>query len=299
MSEFVKSIHVLVGLPGSGKTTWARKYMSDYETEKRNIRNGIRYNGVKLVNCDYYLEQKHINTIEEVLEEASHYDSYSKYDEIVLDGLFLNNESIINALKYIFNAVKNNDEYYWADKNAKYQVIIDFWIPNRELCLHNDKGRREIDSAITIMNANINVSIDELKKEFPDIDFLWYNHSVEKATSWDKFKFKYGYDFNGQENEYITSDSWTTGGTWANCWGNEGTCSAEPESDFEQLDEILQEEYPDITYLKFKELKKKYIQLDEWGDHDYYGGCEYKAQWKIKVKDLYDFLVENGKIVED
>lgn len=299
--EFTKSIHVLVGLPGSGKTTWARKYMSDYINSGKNIRNNVRYSGVKLVNCDLYLEQEHINTIEDVLKEAGQYDSYGKYDEIILDGLFLNNTPIINALKYIFNAEKNDREYYvnWEDKNAKYQVIIDYWEPNIELCLYNDNGRRNKNSEITIKNAKIDVNLYDLKLEFPEIEFHKHIHTVEKATAWDKFKFKYGYEYNGTEKEYITSNSWTTGGTWANCWGTGGTCSAEPESDFEQLDIILQNEYPEISYLKFKELKKRYIQLEEWGDCDYYGGCENKAMWKIKVKDLYDFLVENGKIIND
>lgn len=307
MSEDSKVIHILVGLPGSGKTTWAFNYMNSFIGKGGSGRYGIP---VKVVICDNYIESAKedrypINSIEDILERAAKYDSYEKYNEIVLDGLFLNNKPIKDAITWIVKHINYmlNDRYAFHSSDYKndidYTIKLHIWEPNIEYCLHNDEGRRAVNSAFTIKNAKLEYNISDLEREFPEMKFEVEHHKTVWASSWDKFKAKYGRDYYGRELEYITSGSWTTGGTWANCWGNEGTCAAEPEDDFETLDDILAVEFPNISYLQFKELKKKYIELEEWGDNDYYGGCEYKAQWKIKVRDLYDFLVEKGQIKED
>lgn len=304
--EYNRTIHILVGLPGSGKTTWASSYMKSYkEKNSKQGRYGRSYCNkmIKTIQCDNYLDKKYqesnhikINNIEDLLKIAERYDSYIKYNELIVDGLFLNTKSISDVITYLIDDYQEEFHPYYK---LNLTVKIHHWIPNIELCIHNDIGRRDTNSSITIKNAKIDYSIDKLKEKFPGVSFEVITHNVVKATEWDKFNAKYGRDAYGEEKEYITSDSWSNGGSWGNCWGDEGTISPDEPKEFDILDDILQEVFPEITYLQYKELNKKYIEIEEWSENDYYGGTEYHSRWRIKVKDLYNFLVEKGKIKED
>ena len=106
-------IELLIGLPGSGKSTYAKSQKSkntlvicidDERWHAKTIQDAIR-SGIKGIN---------VNT-----------------KKIILDGLFLNEKEITDALTFIA-------EYF-----DNVSVTIHWWNENRDSCLKNDGGRRE------------------------------------------------------------------------------------------------------------------------------------------------------------
>lgn len=93
--------------------------------------------------------------------------------------------------------------------------------------------------------------------------------------------------------------SWCSGGmTGGSCWddGNDVRyypVDASPEEDFYELDEILEKVCPNITYLQFRNLERLITQ-DSRTEDDYYGNYSVYAIKRLKVDDLWNFLVENG-----
>ena len=88
---------------------------------------------------------------------------------------------------------------------------------------------------------------------------------------------------------------WTIGGlSGGSCWGTERyAITADPEPEFIDLDEILAEVAPEISYLEYKKLLRKVDACDTTTtDHDYYGNHTDDAIKAINIKNLYDSLAE-------
>ena len=92
---------------------------------------------------------------------------------------------------------------------------------------------------------------------------------------------------------------WCSGGmTGGNCWDEGDDVSyypvaADPEEKFYELDEIFERVCPNITYLQFRKLEALIIQ-DSETEYEYYGNYYVYAIKRLKVNDLWDFLVETG-----
>ena len=282
-----RTIHLLMGLPGSGKTTWAKKYKKSHSND----------NYIIIEDFDQLLSINRYKNMYEIIKDripsdVIYLNSYDKNNRtIILDGLFCTS----SEAEYVINAwlERSNEVYNTSYKNNRPHIkfVIHRWEPDVETCLWNDEGRREESSALTIKNMKMdNIDINALKEKYDNEYFTLHieNHFVVRATPRDKFMFKYG--------DQIKSESWTTGGHWGNCWGDEGEVGAEPEVSFIELDKILEEYWPDITYLKYKIFSEQFVHKENKTDYGYYGSYEYYSYWYVNTGDLYDFLHENDKI---
>lgn len=259
-------IILLSGLPASGKTEWAKKY--------------AKTNDAVVISFDDHLHKP----MQDVFKD-SHPSVCA--DEYILDGLFLTDDDRINVIREFADYMYKRDDYL-----ETFRVVIEEWDENREACLHNDMLRgRETSAAITIKNAEFKpANIDEMKSriEHPDVKFIdWKinHHAVEKYELADAIISKYG----GWEGK-IVSESWCGGGTWANCWGGEGTVPGEPAKEFDTLDEILEEYCPNITFIQYKNLVRECTSIEDWREGDYYGGSTTNYRHVCNVEKLVECI---------
>jgi hypothetical protein len=160
----------MVGLPGSGKTTIAKKV-----AKQRNV---------TYIDCDKMCLDNGM-TLDEMIKHISKSDYENGF---ILDGLFLS-EKIQKKIDDAFDV---------------YFLFIE---PNRDFCLYNDKKRnREKSSRGAILHSKIhepryNVEVIEALK-FDDIQYLIHcnnwSQSYESET-WTKEGSTYGtcWDENG------------------------------------------------------------------------------------------------------
>lgn len=119
----------------------------------------------------------------------------------------------------------------------------------------------------------------------------------------EQIKHNYSIDYNPTNERNSKNDSpsltieWLIGGqSGGSCW-DEGPhqhypISADEEPEFKELDTILEEYFPNLSYLKYKGLTKL-IKSHEYKQNEYYGNYrEYRRNY-ILLEDLYNFLKEN------
>lgn len=91
------------------------------------------------------------------------------------------------------------------------------------------------------------------------------------------------------------SVEWTTGGmSGGNCWGDSANYSveADPEPDFDVLDEILMEICPSITLKEFRMIMKDpdLVEFKTWDDYEYYGNYYSKASKQANLEVLWKYV---------
>jgi hypothetical protein len=86
------------------------------------------------------------------------------------------------------------------------------------------------------------------------------------------------------------------GASGGSCWGDPATrITPDPEPDFTDLDAILEETYPEISYLKHKALMRKDIfEIDSGEYQEYYGNWTAYKRKTLNLDNLYDALIELG-----
>lgn len=98
-----------------------------------------------------------------------------------------------------------------------------------------------------------------------------------------------------QDLSHCISCQWVSGGvTGGNCWGGTANqpVSADSPTELTELDTILQEFCPDISYLQFRQLSQVIQETTRGDGGDYYGNYyEYTVRY-IVLQDLYDKMVE-------
>lgn len=100
-------------------------------------------------------------------------------------------------------------------------------------------------------------------------------------------------DFIEACNEYGSSwynafsVSWSTGGSWCDCYGGSGTVSPEAPQELTMLDEFIMKYFPTITFMEGRMIFGA-VETKETSCGDYYGGCTYGIQKEI----TYDTLIK-------
>ena len=278
------TLEFMVGLPGSGKTTLAK----EIEHKRRGK--------AKRIDFDASFELRSWHTANEherarIIRDIIHNNiPYQCPDTLIMDGLFLTMEDVVRAVDAahtIFSTI---------------EIGIHQWNEDRETCVKNDGGRREIPSTNTILNAEFDsaIDVDKINKRFEEIGctnakVAWIKyHKVQLKPDWERY-------FRGKAFVYddgkIRSERWCTGGTYGSCWSDSlSPVSGEPQPDFEELDDLLADICPGITFLQYKKIMRSCVTIEESYDSDYYGGgCNYN-RYICDIKKLYETLEELGCI---
>ena len=280
-SKSLFTINILIGLPGSGKSTFGS-----------NMANNRR---AMLIRFDDYIKDGKMPSYDEIWMDRFRYQTFYGPDFLILDGLFLTNssrKSVIQSLIDYIEQKKINNGYC-------YRIIYHFWNEDRETCLHNDKGRRSVDSSVTIKNAPYEpVDMDYIEKDIKDYiyDHRVKNHTVVRATVYDKFFQSYG---TTSEPDIMKSEEWSLGGTSADYYGSAVTLMKDQTPDFVEFDELIERVCPNISFIQYKNVYRKCVTQKTRTEYDYYGGYEEKAWWECNLKDLYKILLEKRLITDE
>ncbi len=95
----------------------------------------------------------------------------------------------------------------------------------------------------------------------------------------------------------IISVDWTIGGiTGGDCWGSDADIprTADPEPEFEDLDKILAEVCPNISFLQYKRLCQAIIKTKDWTEAGYYGNYYEKRIKSFSIAELEEYLKDNN-----
>ena len=274
-------INVLMGLPGSGKSTWRIK------NEPKNIYS-CRCSSFC---CDDYMWNPNSDynygrykTIPEIIKHYLRIDN--TYDFVCIDGLITTNaqvQEVIDVIHTCLPRYKNNEDF---------EIVIHHWKEDREACLFNDKYRRELSSETSIKNLPLEDPKDYKFNSIINVRIVY--HDVIRKNVYEGI-FEPLSIYNGFDG-ILKSTNWTTGGTWGDCWGNLCECVPEKQPEFEQFDELIERVAPHITFIKYKKLYNNCVTVETDFEYDYYGGCCYKSYYKCDLRKLYDMMVEMNLI---
>lgn len=247
------TLHIVDGLPGSGKTSLAMKIFEFYQKEDDQI---------------YYLnvDDKDYN----VISTKPNYGFGNKYPSIVVDGLF---SDTLTFFKKFSDSHLIKRCWWYSFRN----VVIHSFIPNIENCIINDKDRREQDSIRSIhMNKEFitrDLFLKYLKES--DVKHLFSNNTNNITIQEYSYEVPV-YDKSKLDDSILYSD-------WK-------SLSVEDDMEFTELDAYLEKEYPTITFLQYKKLTP-FINKNTTTEYDYYDqdGTNF-IQYSIKYSDIYSIL---------
>lgn len=285
-------VEILVGLPGSGKTYYAKE---------QGVHPDIIFADRSKEKARYICTDKEYcasRSIENIIHghEFGYWIMFhnQNWDHWIIDGLFLTNDvqhKVVDAL---------NSEIIKCIDNIKLKIRFVYFKEDREACLYNDRARNRKKLAnITIEHADYEKpDIEALQKDFPKFEFELVEKEVHKMNVFEsKFLTKGSY-YNEQE---LRSDTWCLGGTCGNCWDDTLShigADMQP-TEFKEFDDLLTELCPNITLLQYKKLYNATVSIETERECDYYGGSTENAYYKCNLKDLYNMMVEMGLINEN
>ena len=287
-------VEILVGLPGSGKTYYAKEQGAQPDVIfADHSKETVMY---ICTDDDAYYGRK-----PQTIEQIIHNHEFGRrimcrihnWDHWIIDGLFLTNSSQRKVVGALYNEINK----YTNDIKLKIRFV--YFKEDREACLYNDKVRnREKLANITIEHADYEKpDIDTLQKDFPKFKFEILEKEIHKMSVFESKFLTKGSWYN--ENE-LRSDTWCLGGSWGDCWGNSGKVSADEQpKEFKEFDDLLMEVCPNITFLQYKKIYNSLVSIESGCENDYYGGSTENAYYKCNLKDLYNMLIEMGLINEN
>lgn len=279
-------VNILVGLPHSGKTHWAKQnfHVPIWSRSHSNVYldlDGVDKRSNIQLNLHELFENNYLNYIEN--------DTYSiciDYDCLTLVDIGL----LVDATnRYFKNHYKSCEIYY----------VIHQWEYKITQCVNNgkiiSKYRKDFDTKMNlIVNSKpYDFSIEDLKKLHEKCRIE--KHGVPTLGIYDVLFAPLGHE----GTNYLCSESWTTGGTCNDCWGGSYNIQSENPRNFTEFDELIEKIYEDISFIKYNKLKAACVTMEEDHEYDYYGGCQYYAYWKCDLRKLYDMLIEMGIIKEE
>jgi len=284
-------VEILVGLPGSGKTHYAKEQGVHPDVI---FADRSKENAMYICTDNGYRASRPIENIIHGHEFGYRIMHHShNWDHWIIDGLFLTNDVQHKVVDALYNEIKK----YINDIKLKIRFV--YFKEDREACLHNDQARnREKLANITIEHADYEKpDIESLQRDFSKFEFELLEKEVHKMNVFESKFLTRASCYN--ENE-LRSDTWCLGGTWGNCWGDSGTVPADKQpTEFKEFDEMLSEICPNITFLQYKALYGATVTVETEDEYDYYGGSVENAYYKCSLKELYDKMVQMGLIGEN
>ena len=285
----IKELHVLVGLPGSGKTTFANQYRDviydGYGYSHTNYR-AKKYADVIDYDAIYkkvgFTDKLEINK-EKVLKMAL---PRLKYDILILDGLFVTQKDV----EWVLSVYLDNPKF--TEHFVVEKIIVDSWIPDKEACLWNDRGRRNIGAAVSIqLLEQEKINVKQIEKRF-GIKTKLELHSIFRKPEYRIFVEENNIK-SVHEDKYLDSSTWCLGGE---AWGWDGgkhIISAEQPCNFDAFDDLLEKICPTITFLQYKKLYNNCVVIEERSNSDYYSHTQ-EAFYRCDLEKLWNMLEEMG-----
>lgn len=295
----ILKVHILCGLPGSGKTTWAENQCSLDEGNRA------------IISLDRYRKDRNI-TIKDIIRVNSH--DFIDSEDVYIDGLFLTQKQVNDFVHDLVECLETDEDFFLRSPD-KLDIIIEYWAENREACESNDidrvnSGARDERSISVIKNAvyerifieYVEDTIDQFygceaeHRNGPkmEVSVKLCVHETEKYSNSEK----YIHDNYNVVGDVLKSEEWSLGGTWGNYLGHRGTIEADERPEFEELDKILEHIAPNITFLQYKSLLKNHVKIVETEHIGYYGGRETRAHYEANIKEIYNWLKTNNLIKE-
>jgi len=265
---------ILMGLPGSGKTTYAN------EVKKNDTSH------VHIINLDQLLKE-HKKTSIRGLSKLDYYGGYVT-NVYVIDGLIHTNEQLLDTVNKV---VKNE---------GLINIEVHYWKENRRQCLINDMYRRDMSCITSIKHLPLDIpDLEQLRNIFPNIVIC--KHDVPIKPNWLLFNDKYCLGCT-LDNPYFKSDSWSTGGSYGNCW-NDNIVSFDgdiPLTEFKQFDDLIENIDKHISFKTYKEIYNHCVSIGTTHESDYYGGVGSNyAFFQCNVELLYEKLSKLGLLLKD
>jgi hypothetical protein len=288
-----KEIHILMGLPGSGKTFWRNTKYPNNMSNVLHVDIDRRKELFEEYNDD---NTSSFDPIETIQKHFVYFNNSNSYNTLIIDGpIFTNSiiEDILNSISDFLKRLRDRNSFIAVDSEDMFEVTIHHWRENRENCLFNDKYRRELSSEATIRNAIYELpNVEKYNTKFSNIKVEY--HDIVKKSVYDACIAPYGWTNNGK----LISDTWSGGGTWGDCWGNEGRIDSDIIPEFIKFDELIEQICPNITFIQYKKLHNACVEQKYRYEYDYYGGSEKRMWWECDLKHLYQTLI-NMKVITE
>lgn len=220
-------------------------------------------------------------------------------NSIIIDGLITTNQQLRTIIDSITAAF---------DKQYKIIFRLVYWNEDRESCLHNDEGRREFSSEVSIRNLPYEKPDFQKFPELPQ-NRITFMKVIKKSSTINWIsdllrRLKYNHDNTEYyiervvDSMQLTSESWSLGGTWCSWDDASGEVEAEDPLEFEVFDKILETVCPNLSFLSYGKLRDECCSIVKESEYDYYGGGTTNAHHVCDLQELYDSLKEMGFLSE-
>lgn len=140
--------HILVGLPGSGKTYWAtHNYPTDYF---------FNHNGRMIVDLDKFKNSGDKMLVNALNEEFKRYMIKCEVDkvDVCVDGLVTTYSDLYKLINGILLYMQSECQWRLMNRgDFSLSFIIHQWNEDREVCIYNDNARnRDVKARNSIKN---------------------------------------------------------------------------------------------------------------------------------------------------
>lgn len=282
-------VEIMCGLPGSGKTTYAKRRQEEIDQKANSVPRNQRVNALyaAYVDMDKHMIQRgtkrKVNDVGFWLTKADIGYLLRVRGTVILDGLFLTQQVYEDLVKEM------------PDASA---IEFHYWEPDRASCRHNDKYRREQDSELTIASAPLErPNLERLKAIYPNIPVSLKVHTVARKDGFQLFKDKYRLERDcGVGRNTLCSEEWVLGGESRDVWGDTSPMSTSSQpAEFDAFDELLTKIWPDIGFMQYKLLKRETVRAQQESKSDYYSHYTV-GYYECDLYRLYELLKEHDKL---